>query len=86
MRQFLEKKVALAEEAAWKGDPKTVYQLTNEMVGKQSSQITLVKDKNGSIISDPEKIDERVFPILKNFWTDQELVIKQMYLISLLCI
>ena len=58
-RQILEKKAALAEEAARKGDSKTVYRLTNEMVGKQSSQITLVKDENGSIISDPEKIDER---------------------------
>ncbi|XP_065584387.1 uncharacterized protein LOC136043406 [Artemia franciscana] len=58
-RQFLEKKAALAEEADRKGDSKTLYRLTNEMVGKQSSRITLVKDENGSIISDPEKIDER---------------------------
>jgi hypothetical protein len=29
------------------------------MVGKQSSRITLVKDENEGILSDPDKIDER---------------------------
>ena len=66
-RQFLEKKAALAEEAARKGDSKTVYRLTNAMVGRQSSRITLVKDKIGLIMSHPEEIDEIDFRFRKTF-------------------
>ena len=57
-RLFFEYQAAFSEEAVRKGVSKTVYRLTKEMFGKQSSRIALVKDKNGMILLDPDKIDE----------------------------
>jgi len=57
-RQFIEQKAALAEEAANKGDSKTVYRLTNEMIGVKSKRTNLVKDENGALLTDPLMIDE----------------------------
>ena len=42
-RQFIEQKAALVEEAAKKGDLKTVYRLTNEMIGVKPNRTNLVK-------------------------------------------
>ena len=58
-RQFIEQKAALAEEAAKKGDSKTVYRLTNEMIGVKPNRTNLVKDENGVLLTDPLMIDER---------------------------
>ncbi|XP_065576323.1 craniofacial development protein 2-like [Artemia franciscana] len=66
-RQLLEKKAALAEEASRKGGSKTVYRLTNEMVGKQSSRTTLVKDENGSLYLIQKILTRDGLPISKNF-------------------
>ena len=46
---FLKKKAVLAEEAARKGVFKSFHWLINEMFGKHSSRITLVRDENGMI-------------------------------------
>ena len=58
-RIAIERKAALAEEAAKKGDSKMVYRLTNEIAGKKINRTSLVKDENGDVISDPQKADER---------------------------
>ncbi|XP_065578596.1 craniofacial development protein 2-like [Artemia franciscana] len=58
-RIAIERKAALAEEAAKKGDSKMVYRLTNEIVGKKTNRTPLVKDENGDVISDPQKAYER---------------------------
>ncbi|XP_065580640.1 uncharacterized protein LOC136040326 [Artemia franciscana] len=65
-RQFIEQKAALAEEAAKKGDLKTVYRLTNEMIGVKPNRTNLVRDENGALLTDPLMIDERWAAHLEN--------------------
>ncbi|XP_065568745.1 uncharacterized protein LOC136032350 [Artemia franciscana] len=65
-RQFFEQKAALAEETAKKEDLKTVYRLTNEMIGFKPNRTNLVKDENGAFLSDPLMIDERLASHIEN--------------------
>ena len=51
-RTFVEGKATEAQEAAAKGDSRTLYKITKELTGRYSSQTsTVVKDKNGKILS-----------------------------------
>ena len=40
-------------------DSKTVYRLTNEMIGVEPNRTNLVKIENGALLTDPLMIDER---------------------------
>ncbi|KAK2715292.1 hypothetical protein QYM36_010063 [Artemia franciscana] len=78
-RLFLENKAVLAEEAARKGDSKTVYRLTHEMSGRQSSRITLFTAqhqykyaKSASELFYMEKDKE----IEKSAWKDKRLFLE----------
>ena len=57
-RNFLEKKAAMAEEAAKRGDSRAVYRITNEIIGKRRNLNGPVKDVNGKTVSAPDEISE----------------------------
>ena len=48
-----------AEEAASRGDTRTVYRLTKEIVGESSIQECPVKDENARLLTDVEEQKER---------------------------
>ena len=57
-RNFLEKKAAMAEEAAKRGDSRAVYRITNEIIGKRRNLNGPVKDVNGKTVTAPDEISE----------------------------
>jgi len=57
-RNQLEKRAELAEEAKRRGDSKTVYCLTNEIVGKCQSMKGPVRDPNGGLATDSEDVSK----------------------------
>ena len=54
----LEKKAKLAEEAAKRGDSKTAYRLTNEIVGKHQNIERSVLDLKRRLATDPEDMSK----------------------------
>ena len=64
-RDFLEKKAATAEEAAKPCDSKTVYKITNEIIGKRRNLNGPVKDQNGKMVTPSNEISE---VLGRTFW------------------
>ena len=54
-KRFLENKAQEAEDAARKGDTRTLYRITRELTGTRSRACPLVRDKDGKILTQEDE-------------------------------